>query len=60
MVVYEIVTPDSRMVLKGTRLRTKVGDGGGTRLEVLEGELSVESSGGKIVVEEGMGAVLGK
>lgn len=56
---YEIVTLDTQMLLKGTRLRTKVGDGGGTRLEVLEGEVTVDSSGEKFVVEEGMGAVLG-
>ena len=57
---YEIVTPDSRMLLKGTKLRTKVGDGIGTRLEVLEGEVTVDSSGKKLIVEEGMGAVLGR
>jgi len=57
---YEIVTPDSIILLKGTKLRTKVIDGIGTRLEVLEGEVTVDSSGKKLIVEEGMGAVLEK
>lgn len=57
---YEIVTPSSRLSLDGTRLRTKVGYGGETRLEVLEGEVTVDSSGQRSIVGAGMGALLGE
>jgi len=45
---YEIKTANSRGVLKGTSLRTKVLKNGEARFEVLSGELSL-TSGGKTV-----------
>jgi len=57
---YEIVTPDSRLSLKGTRLRVKVEDRVGTHLEVLEGEVDTEFSGEKFVIKAGTGIVIGE
>jgi len=55
---YEIETPGSLLVLKGTKLRIKVGKDSRTRFEVLEGEIIVNSSGRKYLVEGDSGIVI--
>jgi len=55
---YEIETPGSLLVLKGTKLRIKVGKDSLTRFEVLEGEITVNSSGRKYLVEGDSGIVI--
>lgn len=57
---YEIKTPNSRGVLKGTVLRTKVLKSGETRYEVLSGELSVTADGKTSVIPSGSGVTIPK
>ena len=57
---YEIETPGSLLVLKGTKLRIKVDEDSMTRFEVLEGEIAVNSSGRKYLVEGDSGIVIGE
>jgi len=56
---YEIKTPGSLLVLKGTKLRIKVGEDSLTKFEVLEGEITVNSSGRKYLVAGDSGVVIG-
>ncbi len=55
---YEIETPDSVLVLCGTRLRTEVSRTGEARYEVLEGEITVDAGGRKYVVPAEVGLVI--
>ncbi len=55
---YEIKTPDSRGLLKGTILRIKVSKSGRTRFEVLSGELSVTTAGKTMMIPQDCGITI--
>jgi len=57
---YEIETPGSLLVLKGTKLRIKVDEDNLTQYEVLEGEIAIKSSGRRYLVEGDSGIVIGE
>ena len=55
---YEVETPNSRGVLKGTVLRTKVLKSGETRFEVLSGELAVTTADKNMVIPQDCGVTI--
>ena len=56
---YEIETPGYILELKGTQLRIKIGKDNLTQFEVLKGEITVNSSGRRYLVEGDSGVVIG-
>ncbi|MBM3294054.1 MAG: LysM peptidoglycan-binding domain-containing protein [Candidatus Aminicenantes bacterium] len=55
---FEIRTPSAQCAARGTEFRTSVGEDGMSRLEILEGGVSVEAAAKRVDVAEGYGTAV--